>query len=697
MKTKSLSRRAFSRVFLSLLVHVASIAVGAALLGVAAYAVFRGAPLFFDNIAPEICEKGGLAGVYLVIGLVIVLLILLICIVILGIHFIRPLYTVYKNKLDSVVEISHEDSPRLYDMVMETAQASGVRKPRKVYVCHEPDTKIFFDINLLNLFLPTRTEIAVGLGVADSMNEKELRSILAFWFGLLAGNNFVADFIFKGNMYIDSQIQWRGTLDRILLKLSLSGGILGVFGKVAQYTVIGSRKLLEYCYIKQQAAVNECLVQKLNGADELACRITDTESFVSALTKMEMSIKSFKAYDDMLEKLAVQGKTVSDYWEGYEKAKPVMELKNMSLSSFDKVETEIEETPWGSRISFDKSDLNYPVRDLIEHAKSLAIKKNDSNAKSPAWNLVPPSIKSEVSAKALSSVNKNNSAVSTIDWNEYSEILNEKFAPKIFPKELKAFFNRNLIFASELFSGNEGGETQYPLTSENKAVILEFEQALADQKMLSQISEGRMSVEKIRYNGVEYSVSDIPVAEHEQYVGALRDRAGKIDGDVRTFATAKAADRKLIDAAYHAIEYAQSITATLVADFIPVLEDMCKKIVGINYAGENDFDELSNWLDSYESALVEIVKSLRLNQIAPFMTKEDSEQTASMSESSHLFLLDIDPKNLAKIVDVTNSVYRVHEKLGYSAKMVIVNVIMDKELPDVRFLDLWRQPEDNAQ
>ena len=685
-KITGLSLLVLAQVVLFVIVYLATIGLGIGLVYLAFHASIWIIPPFFENVAPEILRLGKL-GVLLLVGIIIGIVGLWAFIVAVGVYLIKPLFIFPKRTKDYGLEIKREDSPKLYDMIMETADAAGVRKPKHIYVNHEVNACVFFNTGFWNIFLPVRKNLAIGLGLFESTNIEEVKSVIAHEFGHFAQSSMrVGSVLYIANKVITDLAYRRDKLDSLMLRWCLQDGVWGFWGKVTQSVVIKFRSLVDYMFRRLQRNYMKLSRQMEYDADAVACRIVGTETFISALCKIQQLGRSFDFYNRVLSNFADQNQTVSDYWKGYEMTLPNMDVMDMKLTSFDTVESTPELESVRSRVSIEEIWESHPsIENRIKHAHSLSFANSNSNPKIPAWDLVSDELKFKVSQNLLSQLKESRDSISTIEWTNYSEILVKKIELSFFPKEVEIFFDRDIITDSESLSSEK------PLTDENRTLVMEFEQAMRDKHLLSLLNSGKIPVKHFIYNGTDYSVDNVPLSEHDQYVDELKVKVAEIDTSIRKYAESKAKDISLVSAAYDAIAYAQSICASIKTDFLPVKEDMVKELNEAKIAGEEDFDILRSWLDSYETALKDLLKNLKYRQIVPFITKEEHEHMIGFLDASRSFITGINSDAINHMFAVTDWILRVHNNLAHTAKMVVISIVLDKDIPDVKFLELWAQ------
>jgi hypothetical protein len=154
-------------------------------------------------------------------------------------------------------------------------------------------------------------------------------------------------------------------------------------------------------------------------------------------------------------------------------------------------------------------------------------------------------------------------------------------------------------------------------------------------------------------------------------------------------ALTNAADRKYVDAAYRAIEYAQSITERLRVDFLPVREDIIRELNTYNIAGIHDYLRLKLWLHSYELALKDVLRSLRYQQLIPFMTQDGHAYILAFMTAPSTFSNSINTDAINRMFAVTDWVMNVHESLSCAAKSYVISTLQRTPLPYSAFLSLW--------
>lgn len=81
------------------------------------------------------------------------------------------------------LELSPAEQPELFAFLHRLADEAGAPRPHKVYLSAQVNAGVFYDLSLLNLLLPSRKNLDIGLGLVNVLNLGELKAVLAHEFG----------------------------------------------------------------------------------------------------------------------------------------------------------------------------------------------------------------------------------------------------------------------------------------------------------------------------------------------------------------------------------------------------------------------------------------------------------------------------------------------------------------------------------
>ncbi|QBG89964.1 hypothetical protein EYC54_00415 [Xanthomonas oryzae] len=81
------------------------------------------------------------------------------------------------------LELTPAEQPALLAFLHQLAADAGVPRPHKVYLSAQVNAGVFYDLSLINLLLPSRKTLDIGLGLVNVLNLGELKTVLPHEFG----------------------------------------------------------------------------------------------------------------------------------------------------------------------------------------------------------------------------------------------------------------------------------------------------------------------------------------------------------------------------------------------------------------------------------------------------------------------------------------------------------------------------------
>jgi hypothetical protein len=82
--------------------------------------------------------------------------------------------------------LKQADHPELFDFIHRIHWETESRAPRRVYVCPDVNAALIYNTSLLNLIVPPRKDLLIGLGLVNTINLIEFKAVLAHEFGHFA-------------------------------------------------------------------------------------------------------------------------------------------------------------------------------------------------------------------------------------------------------------------------------------------------------------------------------------------------------------------------------------------------------------------------------------------------------------------------------------------------------------------------------
>ena len=129
------------------------------------------------------------------------------------------------------VEIEEDDQPVFFSFIRRLTDEIGAPRPNKVFVTPEVNASVVSELSLLNLFVPPKRNLVVGLPLVNSLNLSEFKAVMGHEFGHFSQKTSrLYAYVYLANRVMINLIAGEDWLDRAIraakwtAKYSPSGG-----------------------------------------------------------------------------------------------------------------------------------------------------------------------------------------------------------------------------------------------------------------------------------------------------------------------------------------------------------------------------------------------------------------------------------------------------------------------------------------
>lgn len=216
------------------------------------------------------------------------------CALFLAIFMLKGLFFVKRGSLAGVFEIKAEQQPALFQFLHQMADAAGAPRPHRVFLSARVNASVSYDLSILNLLLPSRKNLEIGLGLVNVLTLGELRAVLAHEFGHFAQRSMaVGRWVYIAQQVAGHLVARRDRFDGFLLGLSRSDFRIAWIGWLVSLVVWAIRSLVDSAFrvvvLMQRALSRE---MELN-ADLVAVHLTGSDALVHALHRLQAADDSW--------------------------------------------------------------------------------------------------------------------------------------------------------------------------------------------------------------------------------------------------------------------------------------------------------------------------------------------------------------------------------------------------------------------
>jgi len=206
------------------------------------------------------------------------------------------------NKQEAVgTEITEREQPHLFAFLRRLADELGTRQPHKVYLSSRVNAAVIYDLSILNLLIPLRRNLEIGLGLVNVLSLAELKAVLAHEFGHFAQRSMqVGRWVYISQQIASHVVTKRDALDAFLRQLTRIIPVNPLFllipatGWIVRLAIWCIRTLTDGTFRLLLAAQRALLRQMEFQADLVAVSVTGSDPLVQALHKTQAADQAWK-------------------------------------------------------------------------------------------------------------------------------------------------------------------------------------------------------------------------------------------------------------------------------------------------------------------------------------------------------------------------------------------------------------------
>ncbi|WP_420553429.1 M48 family metallopeptidase [Tenacibaculum aiptasiae] len=231
----------------------------------------------------------------------------------LSLFMIKSLFFLDKKEKNPMqLYINKEDEPLLFDYLYKLADEAGAPRPHKVFLTDRVNASVSYDISFLNLLIPSKKNLEIGLGLVNVLSLGEFKAVLAHEFGHFAQKSMLLGrYVYVAQRVAHKIITKRDAFDSFLAGLSSIDIRISWVGWILSILVWAIRSLIEVCFsvviIAERALSREMEFQ----ADLVAVSLTGSDALIHALYKLQIADEAYAntitcINDDLQDKKAIE-------------------------------------------------------------------------------------------------------------------------------------------------------------------------------------------------------------------------------------------------------------------------------------------------------------------------------------------------------------------------------------------------------
>lgn len=202
----------------------------------------------------------------------------------------RGLFKRQKVERATHLVLDENEHPALFAFIRRVHQDVGAPPPRNVVVSPEVNAALIYDTSLINLVIPPKKDLLIGLGLVNVVNLSEFKAVLAHEFGHFAQRSVgLGSYLYVANRVLYDLIYSRDRLDRFVdawcaqdLRISFPAWVL-------KAVLWAARKILGFAYQGLNLVYLSLSRQMEFNADNVAVSVTGSDALIHGLARLEFA------------------------------------------------------------------------------------------------------------------------------------------------------------------------------------------------------------------------------------------------------------------------------------------------------------------------------------------------------------------------------------------------------------------------
>jgi Zn-dependent protease with chaperone function len=377
------------------------------------------------------------------------------CAAFMAVFLLKGLGFVQRGSLGNSREVTRQEQPHLFAFLDRLAAEAGAPRPKRVFLSATVNAGVFYDLSALNLILPTKKNLEIGLGLVNVLSLGEFKAVCAHEFGHFAQRTMaVGRWVYVARQIALGIISKRDALDDLLAWLSGIDVRIAWIGWLLRLIVWSVRSLLESAFrvvvLAERALAREMEFQ----ADRVAVSLTGSDALIHALHKL---VAADDAMDRSVAFLGAETAARRRTKDIFTLQMHVIERMGFVLGdpTHGKEPAPAKSSPAEHRVF--TAELAQPPRMWLTHPPNNEREENAKRAyipapidERPAWAIFENSaaLREEITAALVEGVD-----TPAVDVQESLERLDESFAREhLQPRYHGIFYGRSAVRCAERVS-----------------------------------------------------------------------------------------------------------------------------------------------------------------------------------------------------------------------------------------------------
>ncbi len=149
---------------------------------------------------------------------------------------IKFFFSFFKNFKQNGTEIHQKDYPELFQLIYQIADQVGTKHPKKVFLDESINANVQYSNHVKSLFLPTRKNLTIGVGLLQMCSVEEFKGVLAHEFGHFSQKSMsIGSYAANVNRILYENLHHKQSIDDVIDNIANVNNYVAIITKGAIY------------------------------------------------------------------------------------------------------------------------------------------------------------------------------------------------------------------------------------------------------------------------------------------------------------------------------------------------------------------------------------------------------------------------------------------------------------------------------
>lgn len=417
-----------------------------------------------------------------------------------------------KTDRSGMLELTEADQPELFAMIRQLSREIQTQFPKKIYLVPGVTAFVFYNSTFWSMFFPVKKNLAIGMGLLNTLNLSELKGVIAHEFGHFSQKTMRhGSFIYQFNQVIFNLVSDNEGYQRTLDAFASIHAIFALLTHATVFIIRGIIQLMKQMYVWMNKKSLALRREMEFHADAVAASVSGGNNLISAFRRLELGEEAYqRTFHSLNQSLAAQNR-VENVFEGHRAALQIL-AEAQALEIRQGLPVVKGNRPSDSpRVIFKDQWASHPSNaDRIQKLQELGFEASPVDTPARAILRKPETVEGYFTQAIYSSVTFEHTPQILARDTMY-EALRKQIFHYTFNPVFEGYYDQRLVEPFEVeaaIAGHSSKEEIVAFYAGHAGQAVHRKRTLEAIGVLSQIQAGQIEADSFDLDGLRYETTD---------------------------------------------------------------------------------------------------------------------------------------------------------------------------------------------